>query len=189
MKKTVRITESDLRKYVNEVLSEGGIGDFFRRMAGAGKDVAKATREIKPIMTNSKLFSRSAGRIASLLDAKPLTPMISSAFKNAEAEVFVLTKDIKRAASDVEFMKNPEMGRKLTMVSLTLDDLMRALPSKTGNRAMFSTTINITDVLDKRLADLLAVAPNNVNLKNAKQNLTDFIHAFDDALGSSISLK
>jgi hypothetical protein len=203
MGKVIKLTESQLRHVIKETVNDvaegpgplsmvgGLVRKGINKLMGTVDNVplVKATASANQIAT-SKLFSKSATRIATHLDNLPITPAIKSMFKNAESEVFVCIKDLSRAIPDVQVLKNNSITAELNSIISNTKDLYVMLPSiSTFPRPRFKNIISEIDYIEGRLIKLMINVPNNVNLKNAHQNLKDTIHVIEDALGQAITLR
>jgi hypothetical protein len=203
MGKVIKLTESQLRHVIKEAVNDiaegpgplsmvgGLVRKGINKLMGTVDNVplVKATASANQIAT-SKLFSKSATRIATHLDNLPITPAIKSLFKNAESEVFVCIKDLSRAVTDVQVLKNNSITAELNSIISNTKDLYVMLPSiSTFPRPRFKNIISEIDYIEGRLIKLMINVPNNVNLKNAHQNLKDTIHVIEDALGQAITLR
>ncbi len=213
MGKVIKLTESQLRHVIKETVNDVAEGPGPLSMVGGlvrkgidklmgtadnarprpmgdynaplGKAAASAN-EIAP----SKLFSKSATRIASHLDTQPMTPAIKALFKDAESEVFVCIKDLSRALTDVQVLKNDMINKELSSIISTAKQLDNILPSKSSfPRPQFKNIIHDIDWLESKLIKLMIKTPNNINLKNAHQNLKYMINVIEDALGQAITLR
>jgi hypothetical protein len=214
MGKIVKLTEGQLKHIVNEVIGDideangpldmirGAVRTGINKLMGSAdnvrprpmgnynapmsKGVVNSTSEI----AKSRLFSKSASRIAAHLDSRPITPAIKSLFKNAEAEVFVCGKDLSRALTDVQVLKNDKVTEELSSIIFNIKQLDKMLPSKsTFPRPQFKNILGELDWIEEKLVRLMIKVPNNINLKNAHQNLKDIVNVVEDALGQAVVLK
>jgi hypothetical protein len=214
MGKIVKLTESQLKHIVNEVIGDidegngpldmirGAVRTGINKLMGSAdnvrprpmgnynapmsKGVVNSTSEI----AKSRLFSKSASRIAAHLDSRPITPAIKSLFKNAEAEVFVCGKDLSRALTDVQVLKNDKVTEELSSIIFNIKQLDKMLPSKSiFPRPQFKNILGELDWIEEKLVRLMIKVPNNINLKNAHQNLKDIVNVIEDALGQAVILK
>jgi hypothetical protein len=207
MGKVIKLTEGQLKHIVNEVIGDmeegngpldmirGAVRTGINKLMGTAdnvrprpmnKGIVNSTSEI----AKSRLFSKSASRIAAHLDSRPITPAIKSLFKNAEAEVFVCGKDLSRALTDVQVLKNDKLTEELSSIIFNVKQLDKMLPSKsTFPRPQFKNILGELDWIEEKLVKLMIRVPNNVNLKNAHQNLKDIVNVVEDALGQAVILK
>ena len=119
-----------------------------------------------------------------------LTRPIKSLFKNAEAEVFVCGKDLSRALTDVQVLKNDKVTEELSSIIFNIKQLDKMLPSKsTFPRPQFKNILGELDWIEEKLVRLMIKVPNNINLKNAHQNIKDIVNVVEDALGQAVVLK
>jgi hypothetical protein len=214
MGKVVKLTESQLKHIVNEVIGDidegngpldmirgavrtginklmGGVDNARPRpMGNSTPPMSKGMTTASSEIIKSRLFSKSASRIAGHLDSRPITPAIKSLFKNAEAEVFVCGKDLSRALTDVQVLKNDKLTEELSSIIFNIKQLDKMLPSKsTFPRPQFKNILGELDWIEEKLVKLMIKVPNNINLKNAHQNLKDIVNVVEDALGQAVILK
>jgi hypothetical protein len=207
MGKVVKLTESQLKHIVNEVIGDidegngpldmirGAVRTGINKLMGSADNVgsrpmSKGMSTASSEIIKSRLFSKSASRIAGHLDSRPITPAIKSLFKNAEAEVFVCGKDLSRALTDVQVLKNDKLTEELSSIIFNIKQLDKMLPSKsTFPRPQFKNILGELDWIEEKLVRLMVKVPNNINLKNAHQNLKDIVNVVEDALGQAVILK
>ncbi len=87
-------------------------------------------------------------------------------------------------------MKNDKVTEELSSIIFNIKQLDKMLPSKsTFPRPQFKNILGELDWIEEKLVRLMIKVPNNINLKNAHQNLKDIVNVVEDALGQAVVLK